>query len=52
MKKRRIDFKVTEAEFEVVDLYCKKMGLSKTAVLRMLIRQLEEDTMGKSNEVE
>lgn len=50
MEKRRIDFKLTEAEFEIVELYCKKMGLSKTAVLRALIRQLGEDVVTKSGE--
>jgi hypothetical protein len=46
--KRRIDIKVTEKEFEILDRYCNEMGLSKTVVLRELIRKLGEETAAKA----
>jgi Ribbon-helix-helix protein, copG family len=46
--KRRIDIKVTEKEFEILDRYCNDMGLSKTVVLRELIRKLGEEIAAKA----
>ena len=46
--KRRIDIKVTEKEFEILDRYCNEMGLSKTVVLRELIRKLGEEIAAKA----
>lgn len=41
--KRRIDIQVTEKELEILDRYCNEMGLSKTVVLRELIRKLGQE---------
>jgi Ribbon-helix-helix protein, copG family len=46
--KRRVDIKVTEKEFEILDRYCNEMGLSKTVVLRELIRKLGEEIAAKA----
>ena len=49
--KRRIDIKVTEKEFEILDRYCNEMGLRKTVVLRELIRKLGEENAEDSRAI-
>ena len=39
--KRRLDFRIEEFEFEILEDYCNAVGRTKTEVLRELIRSLE-----------
>jgi predicted DNA-binding protein len=40
--KKRLDFRVEESEFEILENYCKAAGRTKTDVLRELIRALKQ----------
>jgi hypothetical protein len=40
--KKRLDFRIEESEFEILENYCKAVGRIKTDVLRELIRALEK----------
>jgi len=39
--KKRLDFRIEEFEFEILEEYCKVVGRTKTDVLRELIRSLK-----------
>jgi hypothetical protein len=39
--KKRLDFRVEEFEFEILEEYCNVVGRTKTDVLRELIRSLK-----------
>jgi hypothetical protein len=39
--KRRLDFRIEEFEFEILEEYCQVVGRTKTDVLRELIRSLK-----------
>jgi predicted DNA-binding protein len=39
--KKRLDFRIEEHEFQVLEEYCKAVGRTKTDVLRELIRSLK-----------
>jgi len=39
--KKRLDFRVEEFEFEILEQHCKNVGRTKTDVLRELIRNLK-----------
>jgi hypothetical protein len=39
--KKRLDFRVEEFEFEILEQHCKSAGRTKTDVLRELIRSLK-----------
>jgi hypothetical protein len=39
--KRRLDFRIEEFEFELLEAYCQAVGRTKTDVLRELIRSLK-----------
>jgi hypothetical protein len=39
--KRRLDFRIEEYEFQIVEEYCKSVGRTKIDVLRKLIRGLK-----------
>ena len=39
--KKRLDFRVEDFEFKILEAYCKSVGRTKTAVLRELIRALK-----------
>jgi hypothetical protein len=41
MMKKRLDFRVEEFEFTILEEYCKAVGRTKTDVLRELIRTLK-----------
>ena len=41
--KKRLDFRVEEFEFEILESYCKAVGRTKTDVLRELIRTLKQE---------
>lgn len=45
--KKRLDFRITEAEFELLTLYCELTGRTKTDVLRELIRGLKVDEQSR-----
>lgn len=38
--KKRLDFRIEEFEFEILEEYCRAVGRTKTDVLRELIRGL------------
>ena len=38
--KRRLDFRVEDSEFDFLEAHCKKMGRTKTDVLREFLRSL------------
>lgn len=40
--KKRLDFRVEESEFEILEQHCKIVGRTKTDVLRELIRSLKK----------
>jgi len=39
--KKRLDFRIEEFEFEILEEYCNAVGRTKTDVLRELIRSLK-----------
>ncbi|BAZ26062.1 CopG domain protein DNA-binding domain protein [Kalymmatonema gypsitolerans NIES-4073] len=39
--KKRLDFRIEEFEFEILEEYCQAVGRTKTDVLRELIRSLK-----------
>jgi hypothetical protein len=39
--KKRLDFRIEEFEFQILEEYCLVVGRTKTDVLRELIRSLE-----------
>jgi hypothetical protein len=39
--KKRLDFRIEEFEFEILEEYCHAVGRTKTDVLRELIRSLK-----------
>ncbi len=39
--KKRLDFRIEEFEFEILEDYCKSVGRTKSDVLRELIRSLK-----------
>jgi hypothetical protein len=39
--KRRLDFRIEEYEFQIIEEYCKSLGRTKIDVLRKLIRGLK-----------
>lgn len=39
--KKRLDFRIQESEFKILEEYCKSVGRTKTDVLRELIRGLK-----------
>jgi hypothetical protein len=39
--KKRLDFRIEEFEFEILEEYCSAVGRTKTDVLRELIRELK-----------
>jgi hypothetical protein len=41
--KKRLDFRIEEFEFEILEDYCKAVGRTKTDVLRELIRSLKAE---------
>ena len=40
VEKRRLDFRIEESEFAILELHCERVGRTKTDVLRELIRNL------------
>jgi hypothetical protein len=38
---KRLDFRIQEFEFEIIEQHCKAVGRTKTDVLRELIRSLK-----------
>jgi len=38
--KKRLDFRIEDHELEILEVYCKVVGRTKTDVLRELIRSL------------
>jgi len=45
--KKRLDFRIQEFKFEIIEEHCKAVGRTKTDVLRELIRSLQ---VRKSNQ--
>jgi hypothetical protein len=41
MVKKRLDFRIEEFEFQILEDYCEAIGRTKTDVLRELIRSLK-----------
>jgi len=41
LMKKRLDFRIEEFEFEILEEYCNSVGRTKTDVLRELIRSLK-----------
>lgn len=39
--KKRLDFRIQEFQFEIIEEHCKAVGSTKTEVLRELIRSLK-----------
>ncbi|MEG3900384.1 ribbon-helix-helix protein, CopG family [Microcoleus sp. B4-C5] len=39
--KKRLDFRIQESEFKILEEHCKAVGRTKTDVLRELIRSLK-----------
>ncbi|MEG5019080.1 MULTISPECIES: hypothetical protein [unclassified Microcoleus] len=39
--KKRLDFRIQESEFKILEEHCKSVGRTKTDVLRELIRSLK-----------
>ena len=39
--KKRLDFRIEEFEFQILEEYCESVGRTKTDVLRELIRSLK-----------
>ncbi|WP_334888271.1 CopG family transcriptional regulator [Nostoc sp.] len=40
--KKRLDFRIEELEFQILEEYCELVGRTKTDVLRELIRSLKK----------
>jgi len=40
--KKRLDFRIEDHELEILEVYCKAVGRTKTDVLRELIRSLSK----------
>ncbi len=46
--KKRLDFRIEEYEFRILEEYCESVGRTKTDVLRELIRSLKTNGTKKS----
>jgi hypothetical protein len=46
--RKQINFKPSDKEMKILEDYCADMGLTKTAVLRELIRKLGEENAAKA----